>query len=283
MSQTIRAIYNQKGGVGKTTLAVNLAACSAMHGRRTLLIDSDPQGNATAYLLGLNKQPEKTLTEFYESCLHINIFRQSLFDYILHQTKIPNLHLVACNREIEDIRTKLENKHKIMKLKDGLKNNTYEEIYLDPPPANDFFSLSCLIAATEILIPIDCDAFSIRAAQEIKNTIDEVRHDHNPNLIVKGIIVNQYQKGTKQAQSVIKELEKIGFKILEPYIPISVKVKESHSEVKPIVIGHPDHAVSQSIIGIYNFINNPTLNSNTAYNQNSPKKSNSASEITPNY
>ncbi|WP_397602110.1 ParA family protein [Silvanigrella sp.] len=251
MSQKIRVIYNQKGGVGKTTIAVNLAACSAIRGKRTLLIDSDPQGNASCYILGSNKQPEKSLTHYYESCLHLNIFRQSIFEYITSQTRIPNLHLVACNRELEELRTKLENKHKIMKLKDGLKNNTYDHVYLDPPPANDFFSLACLIAATEIIIPIDCDAFSIRAAQEIKQTIDEVKQDHNPNLIVKGIVVNQYQKGTKHSLGIIQELKKIGYQVLEPYIPTSIKVRESHSEVKPIVIGYPDHPVSQALFGLF--------------------------------
>lgn len=251
MANKIRVIYNQKGGVGKTTLAVNLATCSALRGHRTLLIDSDPQGNASTYILGINKLPEKNLTQYYESCLHLNIFRQSIFEYVTLNTKISNLHLVACNRELEELRTKLENKHKIMKLKDGLKNNTYEFVYLDPPPANDFFSLSCLIAANEIIIPIDCDAFSVQAAQEIKNSIEEVKQDHNPNLSVKGIIVNQFQKGTKHSLGIIQELKKIGFPILEPYIPTSVKVRESHSEIKPIVIGYPEHAVSQAIFGLY--------------------------------
>ena len=246
----LRVIYNQKGGVGKTTLAVNLAACAAQKGLRTLLIDSDPQGNASSYILG-DKEPEKTLANYYETCLHLNLFRQSILDYVTSQTKISGLHLVACNRELENLRTKLENKHKIMKLKDGLKNNTYDHVYFDPPPANDFFSLSCLIAATEILVPIDCDAFSVRAAVEIKNTIDEVIADHNPNLKILGIVVNQYQKGTKHSAGIVKELSQLGFRILEPFIPSSVKVRESHSENKPVVVGHKDHAVALAMKDLF--------------------------------
>ena len=249
-NRKLRVIYNQKGGVGKTTLAVNLAACAAQKGFRTLLIDSDPQGNASSYILG-EKQPEKTLADYYESCLGINIFRQTILDYVTANTKIPNLHLVASNRDLENLRTKLENKHKIMKLKEGLKNNTYDHVYFDPPPANDFFSLSCLIAATEILVPIDCDAFSVRAAVEIKNTIDEVIADHNPSLKILGVVVNQYQKGTKHSAEIVKELAKLGFNVLEPYIPSSVKVRESHSENKPVVVGHKDHPVSQAIVSLF--------------------------------
>lgn len=251
MSQhKLRVIYNQKGGVGKTTLAVNLAACAAQKGFRTLLIDSDPQGNASSYILG-DREPEKTLADYYESCLGLNLFRQTILEYVTSQTKVPNLHLVACNRELENLRTKLENKHKIMKLKDGLKNTTYDHIYFDPPPANDFFSLSCLIAATEILVPIDCDAFSVRAAKEIKNTIDEVIADHNPNLKILGIVVNQFQKGTKHSTGIVKELSQLGFDVLEPYIPSSVKVRESHSEYKPVVMGHKDHTVAQAIRNLF--------------------------------
>jgi chromosome partitioning protein len=249
-----RVIYNQKGGVGKTTLAVNLAACAALRGHRTLLIDSDPQGNATNYVLGLKRTYAKSLADYYESSLQLNLFRQSLFEYVTTHTPLTGLHLVACNRELEDLRTKLENKHKIMKLRDGLKSNTYDHIYFDPPPANDFFSLSCLIAADEIIVPIDCDAFSIRAATEIKNTIEEVKEDHNPNLKTLGLVVNQYQKGTKHAAHIIKELQEIGFHILEPYIPTSVKVRESHSETKPVVQGHPDHAVSKALLQLFDHI-----------------------------
>lgn len=261
-----RVIYNQKGGVGKTTLAVNLAACAAQMGLRTLLIDSDPQGNASSYILG-NNAPEKTLADYYESCLGLNIFRQTILDYVTAQTKIPNLHLVACNRELENLRTKLENKHKIMKLKDGLKNCTYDHVYFDPPPANDFFSLSCLIAATEILVPIDCDAFSVRAALEIKNTIDEVIADHNPTLKVLGLVVNQYQKGTKHSAEIVKELTKVGFTVLEPYIPSSVKIRESHSENKPVVLSNKDHPVSQSIVQLFQALENEQSNGSLMLDQ----------------
>ena len=243
----VRVVYNQKGGVGKTTLAVNLATLSACSGRRTLLVDSDPQGNSTTYLLGAKAKPLKNLADYYENCLGVHLFRPQLMEFVSTETGVPHLHLVPGSRELEDLRNKLENKHKILKLREGIKNTTYECIYFDPPPANDFFALSCLIAASEVLVPIDCDTFSVQAARDICQLVAEVKSDHNPDLKILGLIINQYQKNSRHAAHILKDLEALGLPILEPYIPQSVKVRESHSDARPVVLSQPSNPVSLAL------------------------------------
>jgi chromosome partitioning protein len=244
-------VFNQKGGVGKTTIAVNLAAEAAQRGRRTLLVDTDPQANSTAYLLGHDTVPSATIAHFYESCLGLHIFRQSLSDYVTMATGVEGLHLVAAERALEELRTKLENKYKIFKLRDGLKNSSYDEIWFDPPPANDFFSLSCLAAAKELIIPVDCDAFSLRAAEDVMRTFEEVRADLNPSLRLVGALVNQYQRSTKHAQSIVSALQGLGIPVLEPFLPQSVRVRESHSTASPLVVQDRRHPVSRAFAELF--------------------------------
>jgi chromosome partitioning protein len=252
VDQKIRVVYNQKGGVGKTTLAVNFAAAAALSGKRTLLVDSDPQGNSTHYLLGSPHERgsfQKSLVSFYESCLGLSLFRQSVFDHMEElehssgsvsfrelKKKIPLLHLMPCTRELEDLRSKLEAKHKIHKLRDGLRGGGFERIYLDPPPAADFFAYSCLVAANEVIVPVDCDSFSLMAAKELNQMVNEIKNDHNPDLTILGIVVNQFQKSTKHSAALVKELKSIGIPVFEPFLSSSVRVRESHSSCVPFVL-----------------------------------------------
>jgi chromosome partitioning protein len=218
---------------------------------RTLLVDSDPQGNSTTYLLGSNAKPIKTLADFYESCLGINLFRPQLLEYVTSETGVPLLHLVPSDRDLEDLRNKLENKHKILKLREGIRSTTYDAVYFDPPPANDFFALSCLIASHEVLVPIDCDTFSVSAAKDIAQLVQEVRADHNPELKIKGIIVNQYQKNARHSAHILKDLKALKIPVLEPFVPSSVKVRESHSDATPVVMSQPNNPVSLALVELY--------------------------------
>jgi chromosome partitioning protein len=246
-----RVVFNQKGGVGKTTLAINLATCAALAGKRTLLVDCDPSGNATSHLLGRDQTPARSLADFYDGALGLSLLRQSLVDYVTTSTSVPGLHLLASDRRLDDLRSKLESRHKINKLRDGALDLPYDEVFFDTPPALDFFSLSCLIAAHELIVPVDCDAFSVQAAQEVRKAVEEVRQDHNPQLAIAGVVINQFQRSTRHAARMVGELKRLGFNVLEPYIPASVKVRESHSARRPLALAHADHPVAVAMKGVF--------------------------------
>jgi chromosome partitioning protein len=229
------AVFNQKGGVGKSTIVCNLAAVGAREGRRTLVVDLDPQANASHYLLGSDLEAaDPNLAEFFEQTLSFNLFREGAKGFI-HHTRFDNLHIMPSDIGLEELQPKLEAKYKIYKLRDALAEvDGYDEIFFDTPPAFNIYTLSALIAADRCLIPFDCDDFSQRALYHLLESVDEVREDHNPKLEVGGIVVNQFQARARLPQRLVDELVGEGLPILEPFISASVKVRESHGACKPL-------------------------------------------------
>jgi chromosome partitioning protein len=228
-------VFNQKGGVGKSTIVCNLAAVNARAGRRTLVVDLDPQANASHYLLGADAVDlSPNLAELFEQTLGFNLFRDDAKGFV-HHTRFENLHIMASSPELEPLQGKLEAKYKIYKLRDALRElDAYDDILLDTPPAFNFYTLSALIAARKCLIPFDCDDFSRRALYGLLDSVAEVRDDHNPRLEVAGIVVNQFQARARLPQRVVDELIEEGLPVLEPYITSSVKVRESHEAARPL-------------------------------------------------
>lgn len=249
-------VFNQKGGVGKSTIVCNLAAIAAKRGRKTLVVDLDPQGNSTQYLLGKAgaDAAEPHLGTFFEETLGLGLFRRTITKMI-HPTPFENLHLVPSNPSLDAIHGKLEAKHKIMKLRDALADlGEYAEIYLDTPPGHGFFTLSALIAADRCLIPFDCDEFSRHALFGLVKDIQEVKEDHNPGLQVGGIVVNQFQARALLPQQLVDELIEAGLPILRPFISASVKVRESHRAARPLIDFDPSHKVTKEFEALYSSI-----------------------------
>lgn len=246
-------VFNQKGGVGKSTITCNLAAISAAQGIKTLVIDLDPQGNSTHYLLGQSQQDaEVSAAEFFDQTLKFSARPKSPDSYVV-KTPWDALHLMPSHPTLEEMHGKLESRYKIYKLRDALNelSEVYDHIYIDTPPALNFYTRSALIAAHGCLIPFDCDDFSRRALYALLDSVKEIQADHNDELQVSGIVVNQFQPRASLPQQLVQELLDEGLPVLQPYISSSVKIKESHQQARPMVHLDARHKVTQEFVALH--------------------------------
>ena len=272
-----RVVFNQKGGVGKSSIAVNLAAISAYQGFKTLVIDLDPQANSSQYILGddATYTTEKTALEpnienFYDDVLGNNQQKGLLgnaigsllkgknkgFDQYIHRSPFKDLDVLPASPSLGNLGHALESKHKIYKLRDAIQSlkGQYDRIYIDTPPAFNFFTLSALITADRVLIPFDCDVFSKRALQSLIANIIETQDDHNDRLEIEGIVVNQFQAQAKLPREVVQQLKDEGLPVLENMLPPSVLMKESHHKNLPLIHLATDHKLTQAYQALFNEI-----------------------------
>ena len=251
-----RVVFNRKGGVGKSTITCNLAAIAASKGKNVLVVDLDPQANTTSYLGHSGKDDVVGIAEFMESTITRNYRGFTSEDYI-RKTSFENLSLISASSSLIDLESKLEAKHKIYKLRDFLENlhEDFDEIYIDTPPALNFFTLSALISADRCILPYDCDVFARDAMVDLMQELEEIIEDHNAKLQIEGVVVNQFQARANLPQQAVDELAKVGFNVLKPFISSSVKVKESHAMHTPLVFMDSKHKVTQEFVELYQSIN----------------------------
>ncbi len=251
-------VFNSKGGVCKSSIVCNLAAVSAAEGKRTLVVDLDPQANATHYLLGPRARDAKpNLTDFFQETLGLRLLTSEAETWV-HSTPFENLSIMASDLGLAELQPKLESRYKIYKLRKLLDRlDAFDVIFLDTPPALNFFTTSALISADSCLIPFDCDEFSRRALMQLLEAVEEIREDHNSDLEVRGIVVNLFQMRARLPQQMVDELLDGDLPILEPYITASVKMRESHQAHCPLVYRAPGHKLSQQFRELYATLDGP--------------------------
>jgi len=216
------------------------------------LIDLDPQGNSTRYLLGAAADELRdTVAEFFEQTLKFTLRTQAIDEFIV-ATPFERLHMLPSSTKLEEMHGKLESRYKLYKLRDALAEMTaYDRVYIDTPPALNFYTRSALIAAQGCLIPFDCDDFSRRALYSLMDSVQEIQVDHNPGLQVTGIVVNQFQPRAKLPQRLVQELIAEGLPVLQPYLSASVKVKESHEQSLPMVHLDARHKLTLEYLALH--------------------------------
>ena len=251
-----RVVFNQKGGVGKSSIACNLAAVSAAEGYRTLLIDLDSQANSTHYLTGLTGADIPVgIADFFKQTLSSGAFgKKGKVD--IYETPFDNLHVITATAELADLQPKLEAKHKINKLAKLLEDlaGDYDRIYMDTPPALNFYTVSALIAADRVLIPFDCDSFSRQALYGLLAEIEELKDDHNEALEVEGIVVNQFQPRASLPQQLLDELTEEGLPVLPVNLMSSVRMRESHQACLPLIHLDPKHKLTQQFLELHRLL-----------------------------
>jgi chromosome partitioning protein len=230
MSRTI-AIANQKGGVGKTTTAVNLSASLALNSRRVLVLDFDPQGMASA---GLGR-PKLERQGIYPALMN----GRYMMDYI-RPTELDNLYICPSSPELSGVEAELfslENRER--RLREALERirKLFHFIIIDCPPSLGFLTINALTAADSVLIPIQCEFYSMEGIPDLLRTFDEVRMYFNPNLTLEGILLTMYDERTNLSKQVAEEvrqsLKDITYEVV---IPRNVRLAEAPSFGKPVLL-----------------------------------------------
>lgn len=231
----IIAIANQKGGVGKTTTAINLSTCVAERGKKVLLIDIDPQGNATSGV-GIAKAPD-------DKTIYDVLVNDEQMVNIIKPTAVKNLHICPSSINLAGAEVELVNlMSRETRLKRAIESmeQKYDYIFMDCPPSLGLITLNAFTAASSVLVPIQCEYYALEGLGQLVNTIKLVQKNLNDNLEIEGVVMTMYDSRTKLSTQVSEEVKKyFGDKVFNTVIPRNIRLSEAPSHGLPITMYDP--------------------------------------------
>jgi chromosome partitioning protein len=241
----IITIANQKGGVGKTTTAINLATALAAIGERVLIVDLDPQGNASTGL-GIDRRDRKLSS--YDLLIGSNTIGETVV-----ATAVPNLDIVPSTMDLLGFEMEAASlPNRAFRLKSALSSEqarTYSYILLDCPPSFNLLTMNAMAAAHSVLVPLQCEFFALEGLSQLLDTVNQVRQTVNPTLDIQGIVLTMFDARNNLAQQVVNDVRThLGEKVYHTLIPRNVRVSEAPSHGKPAILYDLKCAGSQAYL-----------------------------------
>lgn len=232
MSVKIISIANQKGGVGKTTTAINLATALAAVDKKVLIIDMDPQGNATTSVSGTRDRDRGNS--------YLMMLKEKTFEECLEETKIPNLKVIPSSKNLSGINFELGQDQPIQfLLKDALagKGDDFDFIIIDCPPAVGVLTVNALIASHTVMLPVQCEYLALEGVADLMHTIRAVKENLNPGLEIEGVLLTMFDGRNKLSTAVEQDVRGFfGTKVYRTVIPRNVRVSEAPSHGIPVLL-----------------------------------------------